>query len=446
MAKRREAEQADPNARPEGERYRNLTRRDDMIYYARMIGGRRVRFSTEESDWDRAVAVRDDYEARKGIGRLGAPPLESPRLRDFAPRYLAEDTGHLAATTRRDRPYYLAPGGPVLRFLGDLRLDEITPAVLREWWNVEIERTGGNRPALAASTGRHYLNTLAAALAYAQDVGLLDSSPIPAFREQIRRRRRTKRGRAEAGVDRIQPIETPAELARLIAAAEAEGPEAAALVLLLFDAGLRLGEGLGLRWGSIVWGESEADPRRALRIEQTKPRGGEVDAPKSGRARTVALSRRLRASLDRLRRERWNPEPDALVVTLDPDHFRRGGWRRICAAAGLDSRNMKDLRDSFASHLLSAGVQLGYVSKQLGHADVGVTARHYARWAGDESYRSPLEVVPGEVPADLLARLAGDPTLTPAALPTDPTLTPPARKPRRRRSFSKRESVAISNG
>jgi hypothetical protein len=69
-------------------------------------------------------------------------------------------------------------------------------------------------------------------------------------------------------------------------------------------------------------------------------------------------------------------------------------------------RTPKDLRDTFASQILTAGVQLGYVSRQLGHADVSVTARHYARWAGGDAYRSPLEVAEDEVPADLLARLA----------------------------------------
>ena len=66
---------------------------------------------------------------------------------------------------------------------------------------------------------------------------------------------------------------------------------------------------------------------------------------------------------------------------------------------------MKDLRDSFASHLLSGGVQLGYVSTQLGHADVGITARHYARWIESDIYREPVRLQPGEVPADLLSRL-----------------------------------------
>ena len=41
---------------------------------------------------------------------------------------------------------------------------------------------------------------------------------------------------------------------------------------------------------------------------------------------------------------------------------------------------MKDLRDTFASQLLTCGVQLGYVSRQLGHSKPTVTADHYAKW------------------------------------------------------------------
>jgi hypothetical protein len=70
---------------------------------------------------------------------------------------------------------------------------------------------------------------------------------------------------------------------------------------------------------------------------------------------------------------------------------------------------MKDLRDTFASQLLTSGVSLGYVSKQLGHADVAVTAKHYSRWAGGDFYREPMMLEPGEVPADLLARLPEPP-------------------------------------
>ena len=94
-------------------------------------------------------------------------------------------------------------------------------------------------------------------------------------------------------------------------------------------------------------------------------------------------------------------------------------FRKVCKTAGIGLapkadgttrlRSPKDLRDTFASPLLTAGVQLGYVSRQLGHSDVSVTARHHATWAGGDAYRSPLEVSEDEVPADLLSRLVENP-------------------------------------
>jgi len=57
------------------------------------------------------------------------------------------------------------------------------------------------------------------------------------------------------------------------------------------------------------------------------------------------------------------------------------------------------LRDTFASQFLTA---LAYVSRQLGHADVGVTSRHYAKWyEGDDDYREPMRLGKKEVPAKL---------------------------------------------
>jgi len=73
---------------------------------------------------------------------------------------------------------------------------------------------------------------------------------------------------------------------------------------------------------------------------------------------------------------------------------------------------MKDLRDTFASQLLTSGVSLGYVCRQLGRADVAVTAK--LRKVGG---RRPLPRADGPlhggVPADLLARLA-DSHVTPS--------------------------------
>ena len=120
----------------------------------------------------------------------------------------------------------------------------------------------------------------------------------------------------------------------------------------------------------------------------------------------MALSIRLRDTLEEFYRASWQPGPEEFVLPdLDPWNFRARDWRRILKGAGLGPIRMKDLRDTYASHLLSAGVQLGYVSKQLGHADVQVTARHYARWVGGDDYWEPMRLEEGEVPADFLSRL-----------------------------------------
>jgi len=121
----------------------------------------------------------------------------------------------------------------------------------------------------------------------------------------------------------------------------------------------------------------------------------------------VALSGRLRNLL----REFWiaegQPEADERVLPqINVRNYAQRHFVKVCKAAGLGHHTPKDLRDTYASQLLTAGVQLGYVSQQLGHGDVAVTARHYARWVARDAYRKPLEVGEGEVPADLLVKIA----------------------------------------
>jgi hypothetical protein len=96
-----------------------------------------------------------------------------------------------------------------------------------------------------------------------------------------------------------------------------------------------------------------------------------------------------------------------VVPGFEAANYRHRHFRRVCRAARIGEQwRPKELRDGYAGWLLSCGIQLGCVSRQVGHTDAAVTARHYARRAGDDPYRLALEVGPGEVPADLLARLS----------------------------------------
>jgi len=190
--------------KPSGAKYRNLVVNREGIFYDRVVGGRRYWRDLKATDWDDAVVLRDRLEELEGIEKRRG---DVPRFDVFAPRYLNEDTERLAATTLRDRRRYLGETGLLLPHFASKRLDEITPEMLRQWWGKEI--TGKGR---SAGTGRHYINTLAAVYAYAKDLGLVEDTPVQAFREQLRRRSRTKRGRAEARRDRhTRPIEQPGE-------------------------------------------------------------------------------------------------------------------------------------------------------------------------------------------------------------------------------------------
>jgi len=168
---------------------------------------------------------------------------------------------------------------------------------------------------------------------------------------------------------------------------------------------------------------------------------GKPGPTKSGRARTVQLSRRLRSALLELYRSKFGPGFEAHVLPAwDPSTFRRGMWRRLCKAAGLGHRNIKDLRDSFASHLLTAGVNPALISEQLGHSTWAVTAQHYAKWIRGRS-RKPLvvDVDGGELEVDLLARLpksartfeGSRPVTRPVAQVREITVGPPGFEPGR---------------
>ena len=368
----------------------------------------------------RDQAVQKLAEVGRGIDPTAAKRAaaverqKNPTFAEAAQRYLLDASGYLAPSTLEERGSVLREGGPLLRSFGSKRLNEIGRRELLEWWTTEVESAS-----CAQKTGRNWLDALVAVFAHAVDLEDLEASPVHGFRAVLRRRNRTKAGRALAQPSReVRPIESPEEIERLVAASASRPwtprrrsvrglSDGHLFTLLLLDAGLRMGEVAGLRWGSVRWGRDASDTSRALTIRETMARGRHQGTPKSGRERTVAMSRRLRTALLERYMAQGRPADDQRVIPsagLSPTNYRRRHFAQSCTAAKIGARKPKDLRDTFASQLLTCGISLGYVSQQLGHADVAVTAKHYAKWCGGQ-YRAPLALELGEVPADLLGRL-----------------------------------------
>jgi integrase/recombinase XerD len=162
---------------------------------------------------------------------------------------------------------------------------------------------------------------------------------------------------------------SPGEVERLIEAAAGTAPRAlrdGALVELLYGAGLRVSEAVGLERASI-------DLER--RFVRCVGKGSKERVVPIGREAAEALRRYLargRPHLDR----RHRPE---LFLNAKGGALTRAGaflvLRRLAEKAGLDPRRVHPhlLRHSFATHLLEGGADLRSVQEMLGHADLATT-------------------------------------------------------------------------
>ena len=162
---------------------------------------------------------------------------------------------------------------------------------------------------------------------------------------------------------------SPGEAERLIEAAARTAPRALrdrALVELLYGAGLRVSEAVGLT-------------RTAVDLDQRLVRcigkGDKERIVPIGRQAAEALTRYLargRPHLDTRHR------PELFLNARGGPLTRAGAFliiRRLAAKAGLDPARVHPhlLRHSFATHLLEGGADLRSVQEMLGHADLATT-------------------------------------------------------------------------
>jgi integrase len=131
----------------------------------------------------------------------------------------------------------------------------------------------------------------------------------------------------------------------------------------------------------------------------------------------VQLSRRLRSLL----REHWVKQgqpgsSERVLPRFNGRNYRYRHFDEVLRRAGLAGHTPKDLRDTFASWLVSLRVPVAWVSESLGHSNWALTAKHYARWIDDAASRELAPTLePREVWPDLLARVGA--TIAPESPP-----------------------------
>jgi integrase len=329
-------------------------------------GGFRTR--KDASDWFTQKAE----ELRQGI----APADDRQTVAEYLTQWLKSIADSVSGSAlhayRNHVEAHIIPAIGKIR-LTELRVQHIEKAKVH-WSSSKLRRRKKDAGALSARTVHHIFSTLRTALYRAKRQRCIAVNPCelvdPPRVEQTEMRALDASGAAA-----------------LVKACE-QSIIGAAIVTSL-GTGLRRGELLALRWSDV---DLEAGLLTVQRAIERVDRCSRFKDPKTKRSRrTISLPRFVR---DRLRRHRvdqaqWFLKNALGHTTSETLLFERAGepwvpntfntaFTRALRDAGVPHVRLHDLRHTFASTALEAGVDLKTVSNALGHSTIATTADVYA--------------------------------------------------------------------
>jgi integrase len=227
--------------------------------------------------------------------------------------------------------------------------------------------------------------TVSAILTDAVEDKLLPSNPALRAGKKILRRPKG------LGDDRDQQeleIFTEEEERAILATSKSGGPMDYPLALTFLRAGLRHGEVAGLH-------RADLDLRQHVIHVRRQWSRRRIETPKNGKGRNVDMSKRLAAALkewiahqDLEAAASGRPTPEILFPGntggtrripsyLADNWLRYKFWHPLLKSAQVRRLDLHGARHTFASRLIANNENLKYVSEQLGHSSIQVTADIY---------------------------------------------------------------------
>jgi integrase len=246
----------------------------------------------------------------------------------------------------RNRPMGALP-------LSDLKLSHLLTAV-------------ASRRELSGKTINNYVSVLRQALA----VAVADQLTATNVAEAVTRAKHQRPPADPFSREESEAIITEAAL---------RDPQIHNYIECWFWSGLRTSEINGLEWRFVDLKSG------TIAIERVLVAGEEKNRTKTAEARLVRLNSR---SLAALQRQRAFTQVAGGRVFQDPrsgkpwhseEAFQRVYWSRILKRLGLRYRRPYNMRHSYATSMLMAGMTPAFCAKQLGHT-VEMFLRTYAKW------------------------------------------------------------------
>lgn len=218
---------------------------------------------------------------------------------------------------------------------------------------------------------RNTISPLRSALQDAYEDGLIHENPL--FNFNFNRKEAPK----VSDVDPFNIVEREAILS-------ATTGQIRNLFQFAFWTGLRTSELVALEWGDVNW------LRETFLVQRAKTQWARVPEATKTKAgnREVKL---LTPAMSALKAQKEFSFKAGKHIFLNPkknapwtgDQQIRNVWVHILRNAGVRYRRPYQTRHTYASMMLSAGEPLAWVSKQIGHSNVIMTATVYATWIND---------------------------------------------------------------
>lgn len=280
---------------------------------------------------------------------------------EYAVRWLEEVRRY--RKPRTSETYAAIVAQHIVTALGPTPLLAVSRKQVKDWLLAKLD----------AGYSRGYVRLMLATLRRMLNAALYEDelivrNPAAHLGHLVPRRKEARRAKAL----RRNPLE------HLLDVIRAMHPSIGVLILVLGRVGLRIGEGLGLRWDDIDF------DRHCVTIRRTLDWRRNPTDPKGNRERTVAVSDDALAALRALRGEGIPAVP---WVFHGPSgrpwsrvHVRRV-LHRACRSAGVLPISVHQLRHTFGTLLADRGVQITLIRDMLGHHSVTET----------EGYIDPLD-------------------------------------------------------
>ena len=290
----------------------------------------------------------------------------------FLDQWLASQQGRLKESTHHS---YVVTSKRVRSGLGHAQLQSLTPMQIETFYADLLDHGRADGTGLSPKTVRNTHTVLRKALSDAERLGLVHRNAAAAARGP--------------SVERPEfTVWSSDELKQFFAAAEPNRLYAA--FVLLATTGMRRGEVLGVRWKDL-----DLDSGQLAIVQTVTNVDGRltVGTPKTTKSRRVIYLDETTVSVLRTHRKRQREDqlaagPDwdgagGFVFTdefggaVRPEWFSKD-FGRVVLASGAPRIRLHDVRHTYATLALKAGVHPKVVSERLGHSTIAITLDLYS--------------------------------------------------------------------